>query len=115
MSDYKAAGVDIDAGNETVRRIRSLARGTFTAGVLSDIGSFGNFSYPVRSGETMIELMYQTPLTKWWTVQPDCRPIFPATPRKMQQSWTTIKLNWWLVTLKEMGMQQCERMRSPHS
>ncbi len=41
MSDYKAAGVDIDAGNETVRRIRALARGTFTAGVLSDIGSFG--------------------------------------------------------------------------
>ena len=41
MSDYKAAGVDIDAGNETVRRIRALARGTFTPGVLSEIGSFG--------------------------------------------------------------------------
>ena len=39
--DYKAAGVDIDAGNETVRRIRGLARSTFTSGVLSDIGSFG--------------------------------------------------------------------------
>jgi phosphoribosylformylglycinamidine cyclo-ligase len=39
--DYKASGVDIDAGNETVRRIRSLARSTFTSGVLSDIGSFG--------------------------------------------------------------------------
>jgi len=39
--DYKAAGVDIDAGNETVRRIRGLARSTFTRGVLSDIGSFG--------------------------------------------------------------------------
>src|SRR4051794_28263297 len=39
--DYKAAGVDIDAGNEVVRRIRSLARGTFTPGVLSEIGSFG--------------------------------------------------------------------------
>jgi len=39
--EYKAAGVDIDAGNDTVRRIRSLARGTFTPGVLSDIGSFG--------------------------------------------------------------------------
>jgi phosphoribosylformylglycinamidine cyclo-ligase len=39
--DYKAAGVDIDAGNETVRRIRSLARSTFTGGVLSEIGSFG--------------------------------------------------------------------------
>ena len=39
--DYKASGVDIDAGNETVRRIRGLARGTFTPGVLSEIGSFG--------------------------------------------------------------------------
>jgi len=39
--DYKASGVDIDAGNETVRRIRCLARATFTRGVLSDIGSFG--------------------------------------------------------------------------
>ncbi len=39
--DYKASGVDIDAGNEVVRRIRTLARGTFTPGVLSDIGSFG--------------------------------------------------------------------------
>ena len=39
--DYKASGVDIDAGNETVRRIRGLARSTFTNGVLSDIGSFG--------------------------------------------------------------------------
>jgi phosphoribosylformylglycinamidine cyclo-ligase len=39
--DYRSAGVDIDAGNETVRRIRALARSTFTAGVLSEIGSFG--------------------------------------------------------------------------
>ena len=39
--EYKEAGVDIDAGNETVRRIRTLARGTFTPGVLSEIGSFG--------------------------------------------------------------------------
>jgi phosphoribosylformylglycinamidine cyclo-ligase len=39
--DYKASGVDIDAGNETVKRIRALARSTFTSAVLSDIGSFG--------------------------------------------------------------------------
>jgi phosphoribosylformylglycinamidine cyclo-ligase len=39
--DYRQSGVDIDAGNETVRRIRSLAQSTFTPGVLSDIGSFG--------------------------------------------------------------------------
>jgi phosphoribosylformylglycinamidine cyclo-ligase len=39
--DYKTSGVDIDAGHETVRRIKGLARATFTPGVLSDIGSFG--------------------------------------------------------------------------
>ena len=39
--DYKSSGVDIDAGNETVRRIKRLAQATFTPGVLSDIGSFG--------------------------------------------------------------------------
>src|SRR5438552_2497100 len=39
--DYRQSGVDIDAGNETVRRIKRLARGTLTPGVLSEIGSFG--------------------------------------------------------------------------
>jgi phosphoribosylformylglycinamidine cyclo-ligase len=39
--DYRAAGVDIDAGNETVRRIKSLAQATFSPAVLSEIGSFG--------------------------------------------------------------------------
>lgn len=48
--DYRQAGVDIEAGNEVVRRIRALARGTFTPGVLSEIGSFGGlFSMPVGS------------------------------------------------------------------
>ena len=39
--DYKSSGVDIDAGLEVVRRIKGLARSTFTPGVLSEIGSFG--------------------------------------------------------------------------
>lgn len=39
--DYRAAGVDIDAGNDVVRRIKSLARSTYTPGVLSGVGSFG--------------------------------------------------------------------------
>src|SRR5438128_1379298 len=38
---YKDAGVDIDASNAAKKRIRNLARETFTPGVLSDIGSFG--------------------------------------------------------------------------
>jgi phosphoribosylformylglycinamidine cyclo-ligase len=39
--DYQSSGVNIDAGNETVRRIKRLARSTFTPEVLSDIGAFG--------------------------------------------------------------------------
>jgi phosphoribosylformylglycinamidine cyclo-ligase len=39
--DYQSSGVNIDAGNETVRRIKRLARSTFTSEVLSDIGAFG--------------------------------------------------------------------------
>src|SRR5919106_4739174 len=48
--EYKEAGVDIDAGNEVVRRIRSLAKGTFTPGVLSEIGSFGGLFDLSRAG-----------------------------------------------------------------
>ena len=39
--DYRQSGVDIDAGNEVVRRIKALAKGTYTANVLSGVGSFG--------------------------------------------------------------------------
>jgi phosphoribosylformylglycinamidine cyclo-ligase len=48
--DYKQSGVDVDAGNVVVRRIRTLARSTFTTGVLSDIGSFGGLFSFDRSG-----------------------------------------------------------------
>lgn len=42
-STYKAAGVDIEAGYEVVRRIRAHARSTYRAEVMNDIGSFGGF------------------------------------------------------------------------
>ncbi|MCS7183190.1 MAG: phosphoribosylformylglycinamidine cyclo-ligase [Thermoanaerobaculum sp.] len=38
---YKAAGVDIDAQERALARIRQLAKATFTPGVLSEIGAFG--------------------------------------------------------------------------
>lgn len=45
MSDqritYRDAGVDIDAGNEAILRMRDHVRSTFTPDVLTDIGSFG--------------------------------------------------------------------------
>jgi phosphoribosylformylglycinamidine cyclo-ligase len=45
--DYKQSGVDIESGDAAVRRIRNIARATFTPGVLSEIGSFGGmFRFP---------------------------------------------------------------------
>lgn len=38
---YKDAGVDIDAGNESVRKIRNLVRSTYNESVITDIGTFG--------------------------------------------------------------------------
>ncbi|MET0805304.1 MAG: phosphoribosylformylglycinamidine cyclo-ligase [Acidimicrobiales bacterium] len=38
---YAAAGVDIDAGAEAVRRIGPAVRSTFTESVLTDVGGFG--------------------------------------------------------------------------
>ena len=47
---YKSAGVDIVAGDETVKRIKKFARSTFNNNVLSDIGLFGAFYKPDLSG-----------------------------------------------------------------
>ncbi len=45
--DYKSAGVDIDAGNEAIRRIKPLADRTLKPHVLSSIGGFaGCFEIP---------------------------------------------------------------------
>jgi phosphoribosylformylglycinamidine cyclo-ligase len=53
--DYKDSGVDIDAGNEVVQRIRALAKRTFTPGVLSDIGSFGGlFALPADGAQPVL-------------------------------------------------------------
>lgn len=47
---YKAAGVDIQAGDETVKKIKGLAKSTFSKNVLSDIGLFGAFYQPDLRG-----------------------------------------------------------------
>ncbi len=54
---YKNSGVDIEAGSETVRRIKDKVKSTFTKNVLTGIGGFGglfdfheatkNYSHPV--------------------------------------------------------------------
>ncbi len=47
---YAQAGVDVAAGEEAVEKIKTLARRTFTKGVLSEIGSFGGFFKPDTTG-----------------------------------------------------------------
>jgi len=39
--NYKQAGVDIDAGNESVSRIKNIVKGTFTKNVVTGLGTFG--------------------------------------------------------------------------
>ena len=43
MATYKESGVDIDAGEKLVRRIKKPIRSTFNRNVLTDIGMFGAF------------------------------------------------------------------------
>ena len=42
MDLYKEAGVDLDAANELVARIRPLVKATFHASVITDVGGFGS-------------------------------------------------------------------------
>ena len=41
MTTYRDSGVDIDAGDEFVDRIKPLVRSTFRPEVLTDLGGFG--------------------------------------------------------------------------
>ncbi len=51
MSDlYKSSGVNIDAGNEAVKRIKSLVRATYNPQVLGELGNFGGlYAFPVQN------------------------------------------------------------------
>jgi phosphoribosylformylglycinamidine cyclo-ligase len=52
---YRAAGVDIDAGDELVERIKPLAKRTMREGVLAGIGGFGAlFEVPKRYREPVL-------------------------------------------------------------
>ncbi len=49
-SAYKEAGVDIDAGEEVVRRIKPMVKATNRSGVMSGLGGFGAMFDPKAAG-----------------------------------------------------------------
>ena len=51
-SAYAEAGVDIDAQEKGLARVKKLAKSTFTPGVLTEIGSFGGLFRPDLAGMT---------------------------------------------------------------
>lgn len=51
-SAYAAAGVDIDAQDRALGKIKKLVRSTSTPGVLSELGSFGGLFRPALEGMT---------------------------------------------------------------
>ncbi len=40
-----------------------------------DIAYYSGSLYPIRSGETVLELSYIAQVAKWWTIQPDLQYI----------------------------------------
>ena len=57
MITYESAGVNINAGEEVVRRIKPLVRKTFNANVLTDIGGFGGLydaSFPGMKAPVLV-------------------------------------------------------------
>lgn len=65
MQSYKNSGVDIEAGDLLVQRIKPLARGTNRPGVIDELGSFGGLfrlndvKYKNKDGE---EVNYKDPV-----------------------------------------------------
>src|SRR5207244_8090822 len=56
---YRAAGVDIDAGDDAVRRIATLARSTARTEVLAGVGGFAAFvNMPPRLREPVMVTSY---------------------------------------------------------
>ena len=49
-SAYRAAGVDIDAQDKALGKVKKLVKSSFTKGVVSELGSFGGLFQPDLSG-----------------------------------------------------------------
>jgi porin len=68
-------------------------------GLDSDIGSFGNFFYPVRSGEVMVEMIYQAQIAPWWMLQPEIQYIFRPGAGVLNSDGS-FRQNAWVIALR---------------
>ena len=65
----------------------------------ADTALYGNFYYPIRDGETMIESMYQAQLAPWWTLQPDLQYIIRPGAGVLNPDGS-LRPNAWVVGLR---------------
>jgi porin len=65
----------------------------------ADTATYGGSYFPIRGGETMIELMYQAQLAKWWTLQPDLQYIIRPGGGVLNPDGA-LRPNAWVVGLR---------------
>jgi porin len=86
--------------NDKVGVAAAYARvGDNARGLDSDIGLFGNFFYPVRSGETMIEMIYQAQLAPWWMLQPEVQYIIRPGGGVINSDGS-LRPNAWVIAVR---------------
>ena len=68
-------------------------------GLDSDIGFFGNFFYPVQSGEVMVEMIYQAQLAPWWMLQPEIQYIVRPGGGVLNSDGS-LRQNAWVIALR---------------
>ena len=73
--------------------------GNNARGLDADTGFFNSFFYPVRSGETMIELIYQTHLAAWWMIQPELQYIIRPGGGVLNNDGT-FRPNAWVIAIR---------------
>jgi porin len=88
--------------NDKVGAATAFARvGNNARGLDADTGLYGNFYFPVRSSETMIELMYQAQLKQWLMVQPDLQYIVNPGGGVLNPDGTFRK-NAWVIGVRSL-------------
>jgi porin len=86
--------------NDKVGVAAAYARvGDNARGLDADTGFFGNFFFPVRSGEAMIEMMYQAQLAPWWMLQPEVQYIIRPGGGVLNSDGS-LRPNAWVIAVR---------------